>query len=349
MQQQLLQYLRCPVTHLPLQLTVISTIDKMYNNTYCNIINEGILTAEDWCYPIINGIPRLLVEAFIDYETFLTKHLPDFTQRKTAIYANHKGLIDYVVKKNKHTKKSFEQEWNEFDYEKDATWNSSPDGLLQRFLLETEETKESIANKLIFDAGCGNGLLDKLIADANCSVLAMDFSLSIERAFNNNTNQNAWYLQGDVQFPPIAFNSVDIVHCSGVLICTDNTELSFSCLSPIVKSGGKLSVWLYHPRQDLLHNMFNAIRKVSSKLPLRLQYYIYLIFFLPPVYLVKKLKGSKQNKRELMIDLLDWLSPEFRWEITEPQAMAWYSKRNFHSVKTTTLEMFGFNMVGIKN
>jgi SAM-dependent methyltransferase/uncharacterized protein YbaR (Trm112 family) len=346
MHEALLQYLRCPVTRLPLQLTIISKAEKEYLNEKISFISEGILTCNEWCYPVINGIPRLLIEAFIDYEDFLGKNLPDFDSRKEKIYANYDGLVKYVVKKNKRTKASFEQEWNEFDYENDTTWNANPTEMLDRFLKETDETKESIGNKLIFDAGCGNGLLDKLIADIDCKVLAMDFSLSIERAFAKNNNPNVWFIQGDVQFPPVPFNCFDIVQCSGVLICTDNAETSFSCLSPTVKSGGKLSVWLYHSRKDWLHNFFNWLRKYTSKLPLKLQYYLYLIFLLPPVSAIKKLKENKQNKRELMIDLLDWLSPEFRWEISHSVAKGWYSKRNFSNVKITTMEMFGFNIVG---
>jgi hypothetical protein len=60
------------------------------------------------------------------------------------------------------------------------------------------------------------------------------------------------------------------------------------------------------------------------------------------------MKGNKQNKREMMIDILDWFSPEFRWEHAHDEAAAWYTKRNFHSTKVTTHELFGFNIIGVK-
>ena len=50
----------------------------------------------------------------------------------------------------------------------------------------------------------------------------------------------------------------------------------------------------------------------------------------------------------MMIDILDWFSPEFRWEHAHDEAAAWYTKRNYHSVKVTTNEVFGFNIIGIK-
>ena len=176
----------------------------------------------------------------------------------------------------------------------------------------------------------------------------MDFSLCIEEAYAKNQYAKAHFVQGDVQFPPVAADHFDIVHCSGVLIHTNNTELSFSCIAPIVKAGGKLSVWLYHGRKDIIHNLFNAIRKQTSKLPLKFQYYFYLATLFPLSYVIKRLKKNKQNKREMMVAILDWFTPEFRWEHSHEEVLAWFSKREFSNMKITTTDIFGFNMIGEK-
>ncbi len=349
MQQELLAHLRCPVTRSELKLEVISTTFKYYNTVEHITVEEGILYADkDWFYPIVKCIPRLLVEAFEDYEIFLRKHLDDYDKKKSILYENHGSLIKNVKKKNRRTKKSFTQEWNVFNYEKDNTWDENSSGMLQRFIIETDETDESIKGKLIFDAGCGNGLLDTLIAEAGATVVGMDFSLSIERAFTKNTQLGALFIQGDVQFPPVAFVDFDIVHSSGVLIATNNTELSFSCIDACVRPEGKVSIWLYHPRNDFIHNSFNFIRRFTSKLPVKIQYYLYMVTLLLVSYLVKRLKGSKQNIREMMIDILDWFSPEYRWEHTTDEAASWFYKRNYKSVKVTTTNLFGFNITGVK-
>ena len=176
----------------------------------------------------------------------------------------------------------------------------------------------------------------------------MDFSNSIEKAYLRNQFSHVHFIQGDVQFPPVAFNYFDIVHCSGVLIHTNNTELSFSCIEPVVKKGGKLSVWLYHRRKDFIHNLFNKIRRVTSKLPLKLQYYLYLITIFPVSFIIKRLKGNKENSGEMMVAILDWFSPEFRWEHDHEEAAAWFYKRDYTAVKITTDEVFGFNITGEK-
>src|SRR5438045_4513302 len=118
-------------------------------------------------------------------------------------------------------------------------------------------------------------MLNQYIAEAGATVIGMDFSLSIQKANDQNTSKSSFFIQGDVQFPPVAFEYFDIVHCSGVLIHTNNTELSFSCIEPCVKKGGKLSVWLYHPRKNFIHKFFNFTRKFTSRLPARVQYYLY--------------------------------------------------------------------------
>jgi len=349
MRDVLLDYLRCPVNRTRFNIQIINKSQKLYDGELVEIIKDGILfTDQEWFYPVINGIPRLTVEAFLDYEPFLRHHLPDFEERKKNILSKYGSMISLTTKKNSHTKKSFGQEWSIFNYEEDKTWNADADKMVQTFLDETDETKTSLKDKLIFDAGCGNGLLNQFIAQLGARIIGMDLSQSVERAFEKNSYRDAFFIQGDVQFPPIAFAQFDIVHSSGVLICTNNSELTFSCLEPCVKPGGKLSVWLYHPRKDFIHNLFNFIRNYTSKLPIKVQYYLYLFTLFPISYVIKRLKGNKQNKRELMIDLLDWFSPKYRWEHYHDEATAWFLKRNFSKIKVTTDILFGFNITGHK-
>lgn len=349
MLEKYLSILVCPVTRSALRLHKITVKTKLFSGGEREIISEGILYADkDWFYPIIDGVPRLLIESFLDQEEFFKANLPDYESRKEYLLKSYPDVISETVKKNKRTKKSFELEWALFNYEEDKTWELQGDDLLKRFLNETDETKESLRTKLIFDAGCGNGQLNQYIARCGAIVVGMDLSKSIERAFLNNKEENAFFLQGDVQCPPLQFEKFDIVHSSGVLICTNNSELTFSKISPCVKKNGKLSVWLYHPRKNFVHNSFNFLRNYTSKLPIKFQYYLYLFTLFPVSYVVKKIKGNKQNAREMMIAIMDWFSPEFRWEHTHEEATSWFTKRNFSDVKVTTTDTFGFNIIGKK-
>jgi SAM-dependent methyltransferase len=349
MLEKYLSILVCPVTRSALRLHKISVKTKMFSDGEKEIISEGILFADkDWFYPVIDGVPRLLIESFLDHDEFLKANLSDHENRKEYLLKNYSEIIQQAVRKNSRTKKSFEMEWGLFNYDEDKTWELQGEDLLARFLKETDETKESLRDKLIFDAGCGNGQLNQYIARCGAIVVGMDLSRSVERAFLNNKEENAFFLQGDVQLPPLQFEKFDIVHSSGVLICTNNSELTFSRIEPCVKKNGKLSVWLYHPRKDIIHNSFNFLRNYTSKLPIKFQYYLYLFTLFPASYVVKKIKGNKQNAREMMIAIMDWFSPEFRWEHTHEEATSWFTKRNFNDVKITTTDIFGFNIIGKK-
>ena len=348
MQDLLLSLLRCPVTGSPLQLTIIRESVITRNNIQYKEVEEGILTAGDWMYPVIGFIPGMNVESFLDHGDFLSRHLPGFEEKRKRLLQVHRELIDNVIKKNKRTKESFSKEWKVYDYDKDKTFLADDAGMLERFYAETGQQPGSLAGKLILDAGCGNGKLDTLIAGTGATVIAMDFSSSVEQAHRRNTHPNAQYVQADVQFPPFAAGTFDIVHCSGVLIHTNNTEYSFSRIAPLVKDEGLLSTWLYHPRRDKIHNLFNRIRNFTSRLPLGFQYYLYCVTLFPVSFVVKRLKGNRQNPREMMVDILDWFSPEFRWEHTHEEASGWFQKYGFYDIRITTTNNFGFNITGRK-
>lgn len=349
MQEVLLPLLRCPVTREQLTLSIIKKTDKKFRNETVPVIEEGVLyAADDWFYPIIKGIPRLTVEAFLDHSDFLQLVEPGYSKRKESLLKKYGAVIRYAVKKNKRTKESFTKEWSVYNYDEDKTWDADDTGMVERFLKETGETVISIKDKIIFDAGCGNGKLESLIAPDCTSVIAMDFANCIEDAYLRNNFSNVHFIQGDVQFPPVPFQYFDIVHCSGVLIHTNNAELSFSCIEPAVKAGGKLSVWLYHPVKDRVHRLFNLLRRITSKLPLGFQYYLYLFTLFPLSWCIKKFLGNKQNSREMMVSILDWFTPEFRSEHEHTEAMAWFFKRGYKKVTITTVDKFGFNITGEK-
>ncbi|MEP6712969.1 MAG: methyltransferase domain-containing protein [Ferruginibacter sp.] len=350
MLKSLVELLRCPVTNSKLTLVITRQVKKELDGKSTDTVDEGILYAEaDWFYPIIKGIPRLTVEAVIDHDNFLSQHMTGYEALKEQLIVKYEDLINETYKKNKRTRQSFTQEWAIFDHEKDKTWDAGEEDMLQRFFRETDETAATLKNKIIFDAGCGNGLLNCMLAKNGIVNIAMDFSNSIEKAYDKNRYSKVHFIQGNVQNPPVANNHFDLVHCSGVLIHTNNTEFSFSCISALVKPKGKLSVWLYHPRKNFTHNLFNRIRKATSRLPLKFQYRLYRFTIFPISYVIKRMKGNAQNSREMMIDILDWFTPEFRWEHTHEEVERWFCQKKYNSIKITTNEVFGFNIIGIKD
>ena len=171
----------------------------------------------------------------MDHEEFLKANLSDYENRKENLLKNYPEIIHRQLKKITEQRRVLKWNGDFLTMMRIKHGNYKEKICLQRFLKETDETKESLKDKLIFDAGCGNGQLNQYIARCGAIVVGMDLSRSVERAFLNNKEENAFFLQGDVQYPPLQFEKFDIVHSSGVLICTNNSELTFSKIEPCVK------------------------------------------------------------------------------------------------------------------
>ena len=90
MQESLLPLLRCPVTGTALSVTILKKAGKLFNGETISIIEEAVLyAAEDWFYPVIKGIPRLNVEAFLDHEAFLRTTGIDYAAMKARLFEKH--------------------------------------------------------------------------------------------------------------------------------------------------------------------------------------------------------------------------------------------------------------------
>ena len=255
------------------------------------------------------------------------------------------------MKKNKKTKASFQFEWNFLNPEKkDRIWHDDSSQLHQVFLNEVGEETGFFQKKTVLDVGCGHGIMTSQIAGVSERAIGVELSKAVEDAYRRNQQENAWYIQGDLQFLPFEDSTFDVLYSSGVIHHTNNTELSFSIIEKALKPGGKLCLWLYHPRKDLLHNLLLSLRPLTTRMPLRLSFLFLLLFVFPSSYLVKRIRRKRApNFREEMIDLLDGFTPEFRHETPHDMAKAWLARNYFSDIQITTVNPFGFSIAGEKN
>ena len=108
MQESLIELLRCPVTRSSFTINIIKKSKKILDNQEVEVIDEAVLFAADsWFYPVINGIPRLNIEAVIDYADFLKSAVPDFEERKKKLLTKYAVLLKIAQRKNARTKKKF--------------------------------------------------------------------------------------------------------------------------------------------------------------------------------------------------------------------------------------------------
>jgi 2-polyprenyl-3-methyl-5-hydroxy-6-metoxy-1,4-benzoquinol methylase len=292
----------------------------------------------------------MLIEAFIDYAPFLKMHVANYPALLIQLNNKYPALLDYCINKNKQTKKSFHFEWSFLNAKKqDRIWNDDSQKLSTVFMNEVGEEASFFISKSVIDVGCGHGIMTSNIAKLSQIAIGAELSKAVETAYKININSNAWYVQADLQLLPFDQHSFDVVYSSGVIHHTNNTELSLSLIDPLLKEGGKICLWLYHPQNNILHNMMLAIRRVTKHLPLMLCFVLLLIFVFPFSYVIKRIKRkSPPNYREEIIDLLDMFTPRYREEIPHDLAVFWLQYRNYFQIDITTSNQFGFSIAATK-
>ena len=120
-------------------------------------------------YPIVDGIPRMVSNQDLDW-----------------------------VKKNQDT---FSLEWKMFRFG-ERNWGQDLEFRKEQWLKGLGVKVEDLQGKLIYDAGCGSGLLSMAMADSyGMEVVAVDLACGIERAYKHNTNPYVYFVQGSVLDP----------------------------------------------------------------------------------------------------------------------------------------------------
>jgi len=348
MQQALLNFLRCPVSGKTLELKIIDFHIKQYENQLIEEINNAILFSESgFFFPVINGIPRMQLEGVLLFSDFFQKHLTDYEDRKKKLLEKYGRIIKDCFKRNEATRKSFSFEWSLLKGGETKIWHSDLTQFRNELFIELDETG-SLDGRLAVDIGCGHGYSSHFMAEAGATVIGIDMSFSIEAAYGQLRNENVHFVQADLQFPPLMHRQFDIVYSSGVIHHTNSTELSFGIIQELVKPDGKLCIWLYHPIKSTIHNTILFARHLTRHVSVRIQFWIYFFTLLPVYLLVVRIKGKKMSWREIMIDLIDILTPYYRYEHEPQETECWYAKHGFGHIKVTSSNFFGFSVYGIK-
>ena len=297
---------------------------------YSQEIIEGELVSESGKrYPISGGIPRLLSDTAVEF-----------------------------VRKNRQ---SFSLEWKYFQFG-ERNWGQDIETRKDLFLKALGERPENLRGKLIFDAGCGSGLLSIEVANSfGMEVVALDLATGIEKAYGRNKNPYVHFIQGSVLEPPVKDGAVDYVYCAGVLMHLPDAKSGFNTLTRCVRPGGGYAIWLYHPLEyhrrtgDYVREVvYNWIRsRITSRMPIWLQEAFYLSLL--PLYFLKRGVGRLFNRgredrtwREKMQGWVDHFSPMYMNRFTEEEAAHWYRARDFEQVTTAYTEQYGFAMRGVR-
>jgi ubiquinone/menaquinone biosynthesis C-methylase UbiE/uncharacterized protein YbaR (Trm112 family) len=339
--EKLLPDIRCPISKELLHF------EELPSNEWCV---DGLLrSGSGMIYPVIDGVPRLLLESFLDYEYALRQVFPSFEEKKHDLLALFGEKIIAADTRNRRSKKSFSLEWRLLEKDRRLrVWQTDATEFKQQLFSELQLSETLLKGKKIIDIGCGHGRSTSLLAEQATLAIGIDLGQSVVDAAKKNSSDNCFFLQADLHHLPFEPGYFDIVYSSGVIHHTENTAAAFNNICQLTKPGGLLSVWLYKPNKNFLHQLMLGFRKITIQLPLSLQYWLYLIFLVPPHLLVSRLKGHRLHWREIMINHLDMLSPQFRFEHSPQEVTGWFLKNQYSAISVTTSNKIGFSMTGTK-
>ena len=291
-------------------------------------------------YAITNGVPVMVPDAFRD--EFLTRFKPEIERLRQK----YPGIVFGTLNEKNW---SFSLEWETHAMEEmETTWGWTTEQRFDQALIETGMNEAEIKNKILLDAGCGNGLLTEYFSLKGMTSFGLDYSDSIFIAERRRTSKDVCFIKGDLLHPPFCNECFDIIVSNGVIHHMPSTETTFYSITPLVKASGKFYLWLYSRNGTfswrLKRRFFDICRIIVCRLPVSVQKMIVHFF----TFLLFNVKGSG-DKKSLIINMYDSLTPRWRHYHTPEEISRWFYQAGFGPVILTHWDnRYGFGAVATK-
>jgi SAM-dependent methyltransferase/uncharacterized protein YbaR (Trm112 family) len=351
MYRRLLDLLRCPHCGTPFEVHALGP------EAAGGEIEAGLLRcAGGHWYPVAGGIPRLLPDALDEHWAALAP-LVEASPSPALADLRSRAAKGTAAAYDRQTRANFSSEW---DYHEvgDKTWGMALDDRVRWFFLDPLGIpQDQLAGKVVLDAGCGNGSQSVAYTAFGTEVVAVDISSGLERghAYRHRhpgaRPDRVHFVQADLQAPPLAPASVDVIHSSGVLHHTPSTERTFRGLVPLLKPGGTFYTWLYK-REPVVTPVVNGIRRVTTRLPSPV--FARVAGVMAPAFMgfcwaVDRLgirKYPPLARREAALALLDIFGAPYAHYHSYPEVARWYASEGFVEVWPCNDDRRGFGACG---
>lgn len=263
MRTAFLEYLVDPVT--------LNRFELLSFESSGDHINAGLLiTSQNW-YPIINGIPRILLNELkqnllrTHYDFFQTykKQLPEYIRKEWQAIIDTIPDLNIFLHHQKKTAESFAYEWKHI-YQENNFEQQNFFHFLSPFVKETD-----LRGKKTLDIGCGSGRFTKWAALSGTEVsFGTDLGETVEVAYALTKDlPNVAIVQADIYAMPFR-DTFDIAYSIGVLHHLPEPQVGFLKLPPVLKKGGEMLIWVYNRRNNARALYFyEPLRSLLKKLP----------------------------------------------------------------------------------
>ena len=257
MKQSLVRLLACPECRADIKIALPQNPD--------GDIDTGLLACTRCArhFPIIEGIPRMLPDKFMD--TVRVEYPQFFEDHKT--YNISPSTCDTATKFDRDTKRtsrSFGYQWNVFStmYE---DWKAN-------FIDYIKPLDASFfPGKLGLDMGCGFGRHLYWSGTYGAEMVGVDLSRAVCAAYRNTRHlPNVQVVQGDIFNLPFKDESFDFAYSIGVLHHLPDPRLGFSKMARKVRPGGTVFAWVYGVRRGPVEWLSAALRKATTRMNLKM-------------------------------------------------------------------------------
>jgi SAM-dependent methyltransferase len=188
-------------------------------------------------------------------------------------------------------------------------------------------------------------------------VIAVDLSAGVEKgeAFRHMhpgaRPEHVHFVQADLQSPPLALSSVDIIHSAGVLHHTPDTYYTFQQLTPLLREAGTFYIWLYK-YEPLVTPVVNGIRALTTRVPPDMFAHI-ASAGAEPFRLLCRLMNSvgirsypRVSHREAALALMDIFGAPYAHYHSFPEVTRWFQSDGFDEVWECNDDRRGFGACG---
>ncbi|MDP8975146.1 MAG: class I SAM-dependent methyltransferase [Actinomycetota bacterium] len=354
MHPRLLRFLRCPECGdaLRVEPLVAGRADAGSE------ISEGLLGcgADHW-FPIVRGIPRMLPDALEEHRSELERHRRAPAAASLASSGQGGSERGSHGAYDRRTRESFSLEW-EHHRLGDRTWGIDLEDRVRRFFLDPIRIPtEELDGKVLLDAGCGNGSQSVAYTEFGLEVIAIDLSSGLEhgqafrRLHPGAQPDRVHFVQADLQSPPVAASSVDIIHSAGVLHHTPDTHASFRRLCPLLRANGTFYIWLYK-YEPLVTPLVNAIRSITTRARRPVLARAARVLAGPFVAFCATLNAlgireyPRLSRREAALALLDIFAAPYAHYHSFAEVAGWYQQECFDEVWACNETRRGFGVCG---
>ena len=217
----------------------------------------------------------------------------------------------------------------------------------KRFSPSTGVPLEQVSSGRSLEIGCGYGRYLDVLQRHGGEVVGVDLSThSVELAYDFvGSEPGVHIIQCDLFKLPFEAASFDRVFSLGVLHHTPDTQKAFHAIAPYAKSGGRVSIWVYHPDKKRVADRW---RVFTTKVPHSLLYGFCIfnqaafswIRALPGGYRFSRIipgagpKPGGSNFWQRVMGDFDNLSPEYAHSHTPEEVSQWFSDVGLSEVET---------------